>query len=90
MCVGYCDMQALLRFRDPIAYTCGVYGWNYDVYEVEGYTICTGYRGMPGRNPRNLSEYEKKAAAILNNYALGYDEQKKKVEKLLIKFLKQA
>lgn len=47
-CAGYCDLSYLLREHKPIAYTCGVYGWNFDVYEVYGLTICTGYRGMPG------------------------------------------
>lgn len=45
--VGYCDLQWLLSRHEPLFYNCGVYGWNYDVYEVYGVTICTGYRGMP-------------------------------------------
>lgn len=49
--VDYCMAQRLLRYRSPIAYTCGVYGWNFDVYDVSDITpstvICTGYRGMP-------------------------------------------
>lgn len=28
--VGYCELQNLLYFKDPAAYTCGVYGWNAD------------------------------------------------------------
>lgn len=47
-CAGYCDLSYLLNNHSPIAYTCGVYGWNFDVYEVYGVTICTGYRNMPG------------------------------------------
>lgn len=47
--VGYAELHTLLRGHSPIAYTCGKYGWNFDVYEVNGLTICTGYRGMPGR-----------------------------------------
>ena len=46
---GYCDLSYLLRNHSPIAYTCGVYGWNFDVFEVYGVTICTGYRNMPGK-----------------------------------------
>lgn len=49
--VGYCDMQSLLRNRSPESYTSGVYGWNFDVYNVSDIlpntVICTGYRGMP-------------------------------------------
>lgn len=35
-CAGYCDLSYLLNNHSPIAYTCGVYGWNFDVYEVYG------------------------------------------------------
>lgn len=31
----------------PIGYGCGVYGWNYDVYEIGGVVIVAGYR--PGK-----------------------------------------
>lgn len=47
---GYCELQNLLHNHSPIAYTIGVYGWNFDVYDVYGLTICTGYRGMPGKD----------------------------------------
>ena len=63
--VGYCDLQYLLNNHSPIAYTCGVYGWNFDVYEVYGVTICTGYRGMVGPRCAGIAEYEKKAEEIL-------------------------
>lgn len=29
---------------DPIGYNSGVYGWNYDVYDVGESVICCGYR----------------------------------------------
>lgn len=55
--VGYCELQYLLdtyrtnRVRE-VAYTCGTYGWNYNVFEIDGnrgtLAICTGYRGMVG------------------------------------------
>lgn len=92
VCAGYCDLQNLLRHHDPIAYTCGVYGWNFDVYEVYGLTICTGYRGMVGRRANNISEYEKKAEKILdwNNKSMTYEEKEKAVEELLKEFCKQA
>lgn len=88
--VGYCDLSTLLRNHSPIAYTCGVYGWNYDVYIVDGKTICTGYRGMPGRRANNVCEYEKKARSIMDNYNRNYEERTDEVEKLLHEFIKQA
>lgn len=57
---GYCDLSYLLRNHSPIAYTCGVYGWNFDVFEVYGVTICTGYRNMPGKRLDGVAEYEQK------------------------------
>ena len=42
--IGYCDAQFLLRGVDPIAYTVGTYGWNADIYNVNGVAIVTGYR----------------------------------------------
>lgn len=63
-CAGFCDLQHLLQNHNPTAYTCGVYGWNFDVYEVYGVTICTGYRGMPGERLQGIEEYEHKAKTM--------------------------
>lgn len=90
VCAGYCDLQTLLRNHNPIAYTCGVYGWNFDVYEVDGLTICTGYRGMPGRRANNIGEYERRARAIMDDYSRDYDSRCAEVESLLSEFIKQA
>lgn len=83
--VGYCDLCHLLTNHSPIAYTCGVYGWNFDVYEINGLTICTGYRNMPGRRAKQTREYDQKAAKILSweNKEMTYDEKRENVEKLL-------
>ena len=86
--VGYCDLQYLLTNHSPIAYTCGVYGWNFDVYEVYGVTICTGYRGMVGPRCEGIAEYEKKAEAISHDEKLTYDEKREAVENLLHEFCK--
>ena len=90
-CAGYCDLQALLRNHEPFAYTTGVYGWNFDAYDVYGITICTGYRNMPGKRLEGIEEYEDKAKAIWSDHehyrgADGYERQKADVEKLLEEF----
>lgn len=90
LAVGYCDIQTLLRGHDPIAYTAGVYGWNFDVYEVDGWTIYTGYHNMPGRRANNTETYEKRARAIMDDYKRPYDERAAEVEKLLHEFIAQA
>lgn len=76
---GFCDLQHLLQNHYPVAYTCGVYGWNFDVYDVYGVAICTGYRGMPGKRLQGVEEYEQKARAA---------ETTKQVERLLKEFCK--
>lgn len=88
-CAGYGDLSYLLRNHSPIAYTCGVYGWNFDVFEIYGVTICTGYRNMPGKQLDGVAEYEKKKAReIWGNYSMPYEEQKEKTEILLQEFCK--
>ena len=90
VCAGYCDLSNLLWGHEPIAYTCGVYGWNFDVYNVYGKTICTGYRGMPGRKANNEAAYEEKARAISDNYDLSWEERRNRIESLLKEFCEQA
>lgn len=87
--ISYCGAQYLLRNHAPVAYTCGVYGWNFDVYEVDGVTICTGYRGMVGQSPdyETLNKYERAARDIWENRNLDYDKKQELVETLLIDFV---
>lgn len=86
---GYCDLQALLYNHSPIAYTCGVNGWNFDVYDVYGVTICTGYRNMPGKRLDGVREHEEKARAILSwDNKAPYEEKREQVERLLQEFCK--
>ena len=87
-CAGYCDLQHLLTNHSPVAYTCGVYGWNFDVYEVYGLTICTGYRGMVGKRLEGIAEAENKAARIWENYDknITWDEKCEAVEEVLKEF----
>lgn len=92
LCIGYCDMQNLLSFQNKIGSNSGVYGWNYNIYAVNGIAICTGYRGMPGVSvdSKILRKYEKKAAAIRSDWSIPYDKQVKKINSLLYKFLEEV
>lgn len=84
---GYCDLQYLLNNHSATAYTRGVYGWNFDVFEVYGVTICTGYRGMPGKRLNGITEYEQKARDILSwENKAPYEEKQQAVENLLKEF----
>lgn len=86
---GYCELSYLLRYHQPTAYTSGVYGWNFDVYEVYGLTICTGYRNMPGRRANNIATYEDAARATVSEDPWN-PQTPDKVENLLVEFCKQA
>ena len=85
---GYCELQYLLKDYTPLLYTRGYLGWNFNVYILHGKTICTGYRGMPGRLAKNAKEYDEKAMKIWNGFE--YEVAKIKVDELLKEFLAQA
>ena len=87
---GYCELQFLLRHHSPVAYTRGVYGWNFDVYEIDGLTICTGYRRMIGRRAKNAAEYNERARVIWEDWNRDYDDRAAEVERLLHEFTAQA
>lgn len=92
--IGYCNIQSLLYFENAIAYNAGVYGWNYDVYQINNNTcICTGYRPVNGmRIDYNIQEkYENKARKILygdNKYK--YETKKRKIQELLNQFVTEV
>ena len=88
-CAGYCDLQHLLNGIEPVAYTCGVYGWNYDVYNIYGVAIATGYRNMPGERLEKISEYNEKARYITSwENKQSYDEKRAALNELLKDFCK--
>ena len=98
--IGYCDLQTLLKYESPRAYTSGIYGWNYDLYEIDGVAICTDYRGMPqGKNFNYdlVRKYETKAQKIADRrkkenqtWEQFDNKQKKDMQKLLNSFLKEV
>ena len=63
--VGYCSLQALLKFHSPSAYTASkTYGWRADVYEITPDTvIVTGYAPFGNIVPdyEIIKKYEEKA-----------------------------
>ena len=88
--IGYCDAQYLLEGVYPFAYSAGQYGWSCDYYEIENVCISTGYAPIGETiNYDLVRKYDNKAKAILNDYSIDYQKRKKKVNKLLIKFINQ-
>lgn len=88
---GYGDLQNLFRHTDAIAYTCGLYGWNFDVYDVGGVAITTGFRGMLGeRIPSELiRKYESKAKKAIERANFDYKKTRSALDKLIAKFIEE-
>lgn len=83
--IGYCDAQYLLTGLNREGWTCGVYGWNADVYEINLNTaIVTGYRpfGNIDSKYKFLKEYEEKAEKIYLNRTLKRETKLKRIKKL--------
>lgn len=89
--VGYCDTQHLLQFESPVAYNSGIYGWNYDLYEINGVALITGYRPFNTKRPdyNIIKEYEDKARKIYCSY-LDFEEKKSQIKSLLNEFIEKA
>ena len=91
--VGYCNMPYLLTGIEPSFYNCGVYGWNWDAYEIEdNICIITGYRNTLGVDvdSKQLREYEEKAREIRNDWNKNYQEQVDLIKELREKFIKEV
>lgn len=87
--IGYCGIQYLTYYKNPFAYSSGVYGWACDYYEIENVCLSTGYNPI-GQNVdyKILRKYELKAQKIILDYTLEYETKQKKINKLLIEFIK--
>ena len=86
--VGYCKLQYLLRYEEPIAYSHGVYGWACDYYKVEDAYICTGYNPIGKKvDYKLIRKYEAKAEKIITNIA--FEKQKALLSHLLKNLIKE-
>lgn len=86
--VGYCDAQTLLIGLEPEAYTCGVYGWNADVYRIgSGIALVTGYRPF-GRNViGTVRDFERRARAVYDDWNVPHGDRLDALEKLREEFV---
>ena len=84
------DMPHLFALANvqPFAYTCGVYGWNFDAYDVEGVLLCSGYRGMIGPRLEIARKYEEKARKI-DLLPIVWAEKQKKARRVWNAFKKE-
>ena len=89
--IGYCDIQYLTYYKRPFGYSCGVYGWACDYYDIDGVCLSTGYSPI-GKNANYelMRKYEAKAQKIVTDYNIKYELKVKKVNKLLIDFINKS
>lgn len=95
--VGYCDLQYLLQFKNANYYTCGVYGWSSDIYDVGcGVAISTGYRpcgNLKASYYHITRKYNEKARKVHNKYYDGkikHETREKQLNKLLHEFVNEC
>ena len=88
--IGYCDLPTALQSLDPRYYTCGMYGWNSDIYEIENFAICTGYRAFGTFEPdyKTVRNLEEKATKVYANKRWKYGTKKRKAMNLLLELFK--
>ena len=83
---GYCSMQYLLRFKEPVAYSTRAEGWACDYYEVDDVVISTGYAPLKNKNMdidySTIKAYENKARDIVNS-SKSWEDKEKEVNSLL-------
>ena len=87
--VGYCKLQYLLRFEEPVAYSkSDTYGWSCDYYKVENVYISTGYSPIGKQvDYKIIQKYEAKAEKIITKIA--YEKQKTLLSHLLKNLIKE-
>lgn len=88
-----CDLDMLnYNIIDPMGYTCGVYGWNSDIYYVNYYTaISEGDRPFGNIEPsRELLEKYNTLFNILKKHSYDYDIFEKKLYNMLDDFCNEA
>lgn len=91
---GYCNLQYLLRYHEPFAYSTRVEGWACDYYEIDGVLISTGYSPIDSKRTKAsydmIHNYNESARKIANNYELIETEKKEQIDCLLSTFINEA
>lgn len=75
--VGYCSLQNVLKYENPVAYNAGANGWNFDLYLLAyGISLVTGYRGLNNASTHNAHDIEGLSEALraLENDSYNYHE----------------
>lgn len=87
---GYCSIYYIGQLFDSMLYTCGVYGWNADIYLFRNFCLCTGYRPFGTDNEeveRICKEVNEKIKADNKYYEhpqMYIDELEERINKVLL------
>lgn len=89
--IPYCALQSLLSHETPVSYNRGLYGWNYDVYAVDGVAIVTGYRNMPGaRVPDSIINDVESRARVLCKTSVEYESTRAALRVMINQLIRRA
>ena len=90
--IGYGNVQHLLYFSNPVAYTANQYGWASDIYDMgNGIAISTGYAPIGVHIEYDLIySFDQQAAAVIYDHDIPYDEKPFMIKRLIRRFLKLA
>lgn len=89
--VPYCDLQYLLNYESPVAYTVRREGWGADIYDMGGgVAIATGYAPFGNVRPsyEQVKAVEEQAEKIRYDYSLSYEQQRESLKSLARDFIK--
>ncbi len=90
---GYCELDYLLTYKVPIAYSAGANGWSCDYYDIDGVIISTGYSPVSDKNVKHdyklIKSYNDQARRIILG-SMNYDDKRPAIEKLLNEFIEKV
>lgn len=91
ICVPYCELQTLLNYESPVAYTIRREGWAANIYDMGGgVAIVTGYAPFGNIRPKyeQVKAAEEQAEKIRYDYSLSYEQQRERLKSLARDFIK--
>lgn len=92
--IGLNNMEHLLRYTSPIAYSVRAEGWACDYYDIDGVLISAGYSPLKSKNTKTDREDAEKTEAIARSisedYEISYDDKKTLMTDLLKAYTRRA
>ncbi len=86
--LGYCELQQLLNHFSPSYYTCGVYGWNADIYIIDDICIAAGYRPFGNQIERSERTRAEREYEALKDKNLSCDAETQAIKEILKSLVK--